>query len=134
MPSSIMSCNDLANTARCVNDVLMRLPGIPWLKCEYMLDKVGRSYAGVISTVTDFGLFVELKEVYVEGLVHISTLDDDFYQYDNLRYTLKGERSGKRYRLGDPIEIIVSRVDLDDRKIDFMIRSDGKSVKRRRRK
>ncbi len=92
-----------------------------WLKAEYMLDKVGETFTGVISTVTGFGLFVELNDIYVEGLVHISALKSDYYHFDAGKHEMKGENSGNSYRLGDTIEIIVARVDLDDRKIDFTL-------------
>jgi ribonuclease R len=94
---------------------------IDWLKCEYMLDKVGEEFPGVISSVTSFGLFVELSEIYVEGLIHISMLRNDYYQFDPIKHELSGERSGKRYRLGDVVEVKVARVDLDERKIDFIM-------------
>lgn len=90
-----------------------------WLKCEYMLDKLGESYAGMITSVTSFGLFVELKEIYVEGLVHVTSLKQDYYQYDPVHHRLIGERTGKIYRLGDPVNVVVARVELDDKKIDF---------------
>lgn len=90
-----------------------------WLKCEYMQDCVGDEFAGVISAVTGFGVFVELEEVYVEGLIHISALPGDYYQFDAPRQRLQGERTGKSFRLGDRVQVQVVRVDLDDRKIDF---------------
>ncbi len=92
---------------------------VDWLKCEYMLDKVGMEYPGIITSVTSFGLFVELKDIYVEGLVHITALHNDYYHFDPAQHTLRGERTGKAYRLGDQIEVRVARVDLDERKIDF---------------
>ncbi|MBN1006125.1 ribonuclease R [Amphritea pacifica] len=90
-----------------------------WLKCEYMQDCVGEEFSGVISAVTGFGVFVELEEVYVEGLIHISALPGDYYHYDAALQRLYGERSGKSFRLGDRVQVLVARVDLDDRKIDF---------------
>jgi ribonuclease R len=90
-----------------------------WLKCEYMQDCVGEEFSGVISAVTGFGVFVELEEVYVEGLIHISALPGDYYHYDAALQRLYGERSGKSFRLGDRVQVQVARVDLDDRKIDF---------------
>ncbi len=92
-----------------------------WLKAEYMQDKTGETFKGIISTVTSFGLFVELDDVFVEGLVHISALKSDYYHFDAARHTMTGENSGKTFRLGDSIEIVVARVDLDDRKIDFVL-------------
>lgn len=94
---------------------------VDWLKCEYMLDKVGDIFPGVISSVTSFGFFVELSEIYVEGLVHISHLPNDYYQFDPTKMALIGERTGKRFRLGDLVTVQVARVDLDERKIDFVL-------------
>lgn len=94
---------------------------VDWLKCEYMQDKVGEEFAGLISSVTHFGFFVALKNVYVEGLVHISLLPSDYYQYNAIKHSLYGERSGRRFRLGDEVLIKVARVDLDERKIDFIL-------------
>ena len=92
-----------------------------WLKCEYMLDKLGEEFEGVISSVTAFGFFVELRDIFIEGLVHVSSLDKDFFHYDPAGLSLKGERTGKTYRLGDVVRVIVARVNLDDRKIDLDI-------------
>lgn len=92
---------------------------VTWLKCEFMLDRVGDTFEGVITSVTGFGLFVELVDIYVEGLVHVTALPGDYYQFDAIHHRLSGERSGRSYRLGDRIEVIVARVDLDERKIDF---------------
>jgi len=97
---------------------------IDWLKCEFMLDKVGEEYDGVISAATSFGIFVSLTDIYVEGLVHISALQSDYYHFDPIKHALIGERSGTRYRLGDTVRIRVVRVDLDERKIDFMLAQD----------
>jgi ribonuclease R len=97
---------------------------VEWLKCEYMMDKVGHEFAGMISSVTSFGIFVMLSEVYVEGLIHISMLKNDYYQFDPIKHALSGERSGKRFRLGDLVNVRVVRVDLDQRKIDFMLAED----------
>jgi ribonuclease R len=92
---------------------------VDWLKCEYMQDKLGEEYDGVISSVTSFGLFIALSQVYVEGLIHITGLPSDYYQFDPIHHRLVGERTGRIFRLGDPIRVTVSRVNLDDRKIDF---------------
>lgn len=94
---------------------------VDWLKCEFMLDKVGSEYDGVITSVVGFGLFVELDDIYVEGLVHITALKNDYYHFDPVAHLLMGEDSGRVYRLGDPIRVTVARVDLDDRKIDFIL-------------
>lgn len=92
---------------------------IAWLKCEYMQDKVGQIFHGKISAVTGFGIFVELKDIYVEGLVHVTALRSDYYAFDASKHRLVGERTGHVYRLGDPMTVLVARVDLDERKIDF---------------
>jgi ribonuclease R len=93
---------------------------VDWLKCEYMLDKVGEEFDGFVTTVTGFGLFVELKDIYVEGLVHVTSLANDYYNFDPVGHRMTGERSGRVYRIGDPIRVQVARVDLDERKIDFV--------------
>ncbi|MGF1612906.1 MAG: ribonuclease R [Gammaproteobacteria bacterium] len=89
------------------------------LKCEFMLDKVGDIFQGLITAVTSFGLFVMLDSIYAEGLVHISVLGNDYYHYDPIHHRLRGERTGLDYRLADPIVVRVVRVDVDERKIDF---------------
>ncbi|MCU7890377.1 MAG: ribonuclease R [Candidatus Thiodiazotropha sp. (ex Ustalcina ferruginea)] len=93
---------------------------LDWLKCEYMQDKVGETFNGIITSVNSFGVFVELEEIYVDGLVHITALDNDYYHFDPVGHRLTGERTGKVLRLGDPLTIIVAKVNLDDRKIDFV--------------
>ena len=95
------------------------LDAVAWLKCEYMMDKIGETFEGTISSVTSFGLFIELDEIYVEGLVHVTGLKNDYYHFDPIKHRLTGERMGKVYRLADRIRVQVVRVDLDERKIDF---------------
>lgn len=90
-----------------------------WLKCEYVQDRVGEEFDGVISAVTNFGVFVELKDIYVEGLVHVTALPGDYYHFDAAKQRLVGERTGMIYHLGDELQVKVVRVDLEDRKIDF---------------
>lgn len=92
-----------------------------WLKCEFMQDRVGEVYEGNISGVTGFGLFIELSEIYIEGLVHVTSLSNDYYQFDATGHRLTGERSRKVYRLGDKVNVKVVRVDLDEKKIDLEI-------------
>ncbi len=91
------------------------------LKCEYMLNKVGEQFDGIITSVTSFGLFVMLTNVYIDGLVHITALDKDYFHFDPVGHRLTGERSGKVYRLGDPLRIQIAAVNVDDRKIDFVL-------------
>ena len=105
-----------------------------WLKCEYMLDKVGESFEGLISSVTGFGLFVELDDIHVEGLVHITALHDDYYQFDSIKHRMTGEHSGKVYRLGDKVLVKVAAVSLDERKIDFTIEALKKQATKRKKK
>ena len=91
-----------------------------WLKCEYMRDKVGESFNGVISGVAGFGLFVELTEIFVEGLISVRDLKEDYFIYDDVHHQLSGQRGGRIYRLGDLIKVKVASVNLDDRKIEFV--------------
>ncbi|HWU68307.1 MAG TPA: ribonuclease R [Stenotrophobium sp.] len=90
-----------------------------WLKCEFMSHRVGDEYGGVITGVTNFGLFVELEGLYVDGLVHVSSLKSDYYQHDAKQHRLVGDRSGQVYGLGDRVRVKVVRVNLDERKIDL---------------
>ncbi|MEN9464987.1 MAG: ribonuclease [Pseudomonadota bacterium] len=92
---------------------------IDFLKCEYISNRIGEDFEGTIAAVTGFGLFVELKEVYVEGLVHVSSLGDDYYQFDAVKHRLVGERSRRSFRLGDSIWVKVVGANLEERKIDF---------------
>ncbi|WP_295469873.1 ribonuclease R [uncultured Pseudomonas sp.] len=101
---------------------------VNWLKCEYMKDRVGETFQGVITAVTGFGLFVELKDIYVEGMVHVTALPDDYYHFDPVHHRLAGERSGRSYRLGDTVEVTVMRVNLDERKIDFEVSKKSASA------
>ena len=92
-----------------------------WLKCEYMQDHVGSEMEGVISGVTGFGMFVRLADLHIDGLVHISTLGNDYYHFDAARQTLIGENFRRVHRLGDRVRVKVMGVNLDDRKIDFQL-------------
>jgi ribonuclease R len=92
---------------------------VSWLKCEYMQDRIGEEFDGVITGVTPFGVFVELQSLYVEGLVHVSSLPNDYYHHDARAHCLRGERTGRALRLADKLRVKVVRVSLDDRKIDF---------------
>jgi len=92
---------------------------ISWLKCEYMQDKVGHEYTGIVTGVTAFGIFVELDGIFVDGLVHVTSLQEDYYHFDPITQCLRGESSGITYRLADPVRVRVIRVDLDEKKIDF---------------
>jgi len=92
-----------------------------WLKCEFMQDKLGEKFDGTITSVNSFGIFVELDTFFVDGLVHITALDNDFYHFDPIGHRLHGERTGTVYRLGDRLRVQVAAVNLDDRKIDFVL-------------
>ena len=94
-----------------------------WLKCFYMRDHLGSVFDGSISSVTGFGLFVALDDLYVEGLVHVSELGADYFHFDPAKHQMLGERTGKRYRLGDRVRVKVVRVDMESTKIDFVLES-----------
>ena len=96
-----------------------------WLKCKYMREHLGEEFAGLVSSVTSFGLFVTLESMYVEGLVHITELGGEYFRYDEPRQELRGERTGIRYALGTRVQVQVSRVDLDGRRIDFRLVRPG---------
>ncbi|MGL4713933.1 MAG: ribonuclease R [Shewanella sp.] len=103
-----------------------------WLKCEFMQDHVGDTFDAVIASVTSFGLFVRLNELFIDGLVHISSLGSDYYQFDPMRQRLIGENTKQIYQVGDPVTVKVAAVNLDDRQIDLvMLGDDGKGGKRK---
>ncbi|THB71968.1 MAG: ribonuclease R [Gammaproteobacteria bacterium] len=94
------------------------------LKCQYMHDKIGEEYDGLITGVTSFGMFVEITDVYVEGLVHVTAMGNDYFHFDPVVHTMRGERTGKVYRLGDKVHIQVVRVDIEEKQIDFDLVSE----------
>jgi ribonuclease R len=96
-----------------------------WLKCKYVKEFLGEEFTGVVSTVTSFGLFVTLDQMFVEGLIHITELGGEYYQFDEARQELRGERTGIRYAAGTPLTVQVAGVDLDARKIDFKLLKDS---------
>jgi ribonuclease R len=96
-----------------------------WLKCRYMREHLGEEFAGTVSSVTSFGLFVTLDSLYVDGLVHITELGGEYFRFDEVRQELRGERTGIRYAIGARVRVQVSRVDLDGRKIDFRMVHEG---------
>ncbi len=100
-----------------------------WLKCEYLTQHVGEKFGGIVSAVTAFGLFVELTDLYVEGLVHVSSLKQDYYQFDAQKHRLVGERTGTTFRLGDEVKVQVMRVGLEDRKVDLELIGLPRSTK-----
>jgi ribonuclease R len=90
-----------------------------WLKCEFMRNRIGDELGGVVTGVAAFGLFVELEDLYIEGLVHVSNLRNDYYEHDAAAHRLFGSRSGTSFALGDQVRVKVVRVNLDERKIDL---------------
>lgn len=100
-----------------------------WLKCEFLKDHVGEEFDGVIGAVVPFGFFVELADIYIEGLVHVSTLNGDYFHHDSAKHRLIGERTAVSFRLGDEVRVRVVRVDLEDRKIDLELVSTPKRRK-----
>jgi len=101
---------------------------VNWLKCEYLVDRVGEEYTGVVTAVTGFGLFVMLDELYVEGLIHVTGLPKDYYYHEASQHRMVGERTGRVFRLGDKLTVKVVRVNLDERKIDFELAGQGESA------
>lgn len=95
-------------------------------KCQYIADKVGEKYHGMVTSVQAFGLFVELREIFVEGLVHVSSLEDDFYQYEEDRHRLIGMNRRREFTIGTPLQVTVHKVDLDRREIDFRLVDEQK--------
>ncbi len=108
-----------------------------WLKCQYMQSHVGEVFEGVITSVTNFGLFVQISELMIDGLVHVTNLPNDYYHFDSGRQQMVGERTGKTFGLGEPMKVLVQRVDMETRKIDFRpaeLVHDSDSRQRRGRK
>lgn len=105
-----------------------------WLKCEFMLERVGEVFEGVVASVTNFGLFVRLTEYHIDGLIHITSLASDYYHYDELKQCLVGEGTGLTYRLGDPLVVKVAAVNLDERKIDLVLKDLPKGVTKKKKK
>nr|WP_145550636.1 ribonuclease R [Variovorax boronicumulans] len=99
-----------------------------WLKCKYMREHLGEEYSGVVTAATSFGIFVTLDAMYVEGLVHITELGGEYFKFDEARQELRGERTGIRYAVGTRVQVQVSRVDLDGRKIDFRLIREGEEL------
>jgi ribonuclease R len=106
-----------------------------WLKCFFMKERIGEEFDGTISAVTAFGIFVALDTIYIEGLVHVSELGADYFQFDNIKHQMLGERTGQRFRLGDRLRVRLVRADLESNKIDFVLAGQEqiqKSAKKRR--
>jgi ribonuclease R len=104
------------------------------MQVEFMKRHVGDEFDGVISGVMRFGIFVEITDLLVEGLVHVRDLDDDYYEYDEKKYSLIGDMFGRRYRLGDSVRVRVLRVNPEEREIDFgIVHADDSTRTRRKR-
>ncbi|MXX06688.1 MAG: ribonuclease R [Gammaproteobacteria bacterium] len=101
---------------------------VNWLKCEYMRDHVGDEFEGIISAVTGFGLFVQLKDFHIDGLVHISALGDDYYHHDPVQHLLEGERKRVIYRLGDLVTVQVISVIPEEQKIELRLAQAGEEA------
>lgn len=94
---------------------------IAWKKCEFMADKIGSEHWGFITGIASFGIFVELETYFVEGLVHVSSLGDDFYHYSERTQSLIGERNRRKFTIGDRLRVVVEAVDVNRRRIDFKL-------------
>jgi ribonuclease R len=106
---------------------------VSWLKCLYMQDHIGGEFEGIVSGVVDFGLFVQLEGLQVDGLLHVSALGQDYFARDSSGYRIIGRSSGRTFRLGDRLRVRVSNVSLDDRRIDFELADAAASPMRPRR-
>jgi ribonuclease R len=95
-----------------------------WLKCEYMQDHVGMEFNGVISSVTNFGLFIRLDDLQIDGLIHVTNLGDEYFHHDGAKHTLIGEHTHTVYRLGDKVTVQVASVSLDERRINLTLSGD----------
>jgi ribonuclease R len=98
-----------------------------WLKTFFMKERIGEEFDGTISGVTAFGIFVALDAVYIEGLVHVSELGADYFQFDNIKHQMLGERTGQRFRLGDRVRVKLVRADLESNRIDFVLAGTEKA-------
>jgi len=105
-----------------------------WLKCQYMEGKIGETFNGVITGVTNFGTFVQIPELQIDGLVHVTSLGSDYYRFEADHQALVGERSGKRFQLGDPLTVVVASVDIESKRIDFKLGGDSAQSQRASRR
>ncbi len=96
-----------------------------WLKAEYMVDRVGEEFSGAISGVTGFGVFVQLDDIYIDGLIHITALGNEYFHFDAGKSRLTGEHTRRSYRLGDRLRVTVVRVDVDEGRIDLELAGEG---------
>ena len=105
-----------------------------WLKCEYLSNRIGMKYSGTVSGVANFGLFIELKDIHIDGLLHVTSLPRDYYAFDASRQRLSGERTGMHFSIGDQLEVLVAMVNLEDKKIDLELASKSKELRKRNNK
>lgn len=103
------------------------------MQVEYMKRHVGDEFEGVISGVMRFGVFIEINDLLTEGMIHVRDMGDDYYVYDEKKYSLVGQRTGKRHRLGDPVHVKVLRVNPEEREIDFVMTNGEPAQARRER-
>jgi ribonuclease R len=106
---------------------------VAWLKCYYMQERVGEEFDGIVSGVVDFGLFVQLDGLQVDGLVHVTALGQDYFARDRSGFRLVGRSSGRVFKLGDRLRVRVANVSLDDRRVDFELASAAGEPRRQRR-
>ena len=112
-------CDHSSKMERLANEA--ERASVKYKQVEFMMDKTGQVFEGVISGVTEWGIYVEIIENQCEGMIHIRELDDDYYEYDEENYCIKGRSSGKVYTLGDRINIIVVKADLQKKQLDFRL-------------
>ncbi len=105
-----------------------------WLKCEYLSNCIGMKYSGTVSGVANFGLFIELKDIHIDGLLHVTSLPRDYYAFDASRQRLSGERTGVHFSIGDQFEVLVAMVNLEDKKIDLELASESKKLRKKNKK
>jgi ribonuclease R len=105
-----------------------------WLKCEYLQKRIGQQFNGIVTGVTSFGLFVQLDDLLMDGLVHVTALPRDYYQFDPVRHRLLGEMTNRSYQLGDRLLVEIARVDMEDRKVDFNLISSLSEDKHKKKK
>ncbi|MBT7408659.1 MAG: ribonuclease R [Methylococcales bacterium] len=107
---------------------------VSWLKCEYMMDRIGEQYQGIVTGVASFGLFIQLNDIFVEGFVHITALPKDYYNFDPIHQRLIGQSSSTTFRLSDVVTIEVLAVNIDEKKIDFALIEYNQRKKSRKNK
>ncbi len=105
-----------------------------WLKCEYLSNCIGDKYSGTVSGVANFGLFIELQDIHIDGLLHVTALPRDYYTFDSSRQCLRGERTGIHFNIGDQLEVLVARVNLEDKKIDLELANNSKQIRKKNNK